>query len=63
LRYRFAYYLAALAITELPYVIGVVFLGEYFLKGESTVIISLGLAVVALGVLLARISGSRSPST
>ncbi|MGI9248473.1 MAG: VTT domain-containing protein, partial [Woeseiaceae bacterium] len=42
LRYRFAYYLAALAITELPYVIGVVFLGEYFLKGESTVIISLG---------------------
>ena len=62
LRYRFVYYLVALAITELPYVVGVVFLGEYFLKGESTVIISLGLTVIVLGVLLVRISESRSPS-
>ncbi len=54
LRYRFHYYLAALALTELPYVIGVLFLGESFLKGESTVIIVLGLAVVALGVLLSQ---------
>jgi len=52
LRYRFDFFLAALAITELPYVVGVVFLGEYFLQGESTVIILLGLAVIALGGLL-----------
>lgn len=52
LRYRFSYYLAALAITELPYVVGVVFLGEYFVQGKSTVIIVLGLVIVVLGVFL-----------
>ena len=57
LRYRFMFYLAALAITELPYVVGVVFLGEYFLKGEGTVIILLGVAVIALGGLLISIRG------
>lgn len=55
LRYRFPYYLAALALTEVPYVVGVVFLGEYFLEGKSTLIIVLGAAVIALGVLLFRI--------
>jgi uncharacterized membrane protein YdjX (TVP38/TMEM64 family) len=57
LRYRFHYYLAALALTELPYVVGVVFLGESFLKGEGTLIILLGLAVVALGVVLTQFGG------
>jgi uncharacterized membrane protein YdjX (TVP38/TMEM64 family) len=57
LRYRFHYYLAALALTELPYVVGVVFLGESFLKGEGTLIILLGLAVVALGVVLTQFRG------
>ncbi len=52
LRYRFALYLLALAITELPYVVGVVFLGEYFLQGQSLAILLLGIAVVTLGVLL-----------
>lgn len=52
LRYRFSYYLAALAITELPYVVGVVFLGEFFLQGESTVIIVLGLSIVVIGTLV-----------
>jgi uncharacterized membrane protein YdjX (TVP38/TMEM64 family) len=52
LRYRFSYYLAALAITELPYVVGVVFLGEYFVQGKSTVIIALGLVIVVIGVFL-----------
>jgi len=62
LRYRFMFYLAALAITELPYVVGVVFLGEYFLKGESTVMILLGLAVIAFGVLLIGMRG-KGPDT
>jgi len=35
----------------------VVFLGEYFLKGEGTVIILLGLAVIAFGGLLISIRG------
>jgi uncharacterized membrane protein YdjX (TVP38/TMEM64 family) len=52
LRYRFSFYLLALAITELPYVIGVVFLGEYFVQGKSTVIIVLGLAIVVVGTLV-----------
>ncbi len=52
LRYRFALYLLALAVTELPYVVGVVFLGEYFLQGQSLAILLLGIAVVTLGVLL-----------
>lgn len=54
LRYRFSYYVAALAITELPYVVGVVFLGESFVRGESTVIILLGLAIIVLGMFAVR---------
>ena len=55
LRYPFLLYLLALAITELPYVVGVVFLGEYFLQGESLGILLLGIVVVALGILLIRL--------
>lgn len=55
LRYRFSFYLLALAVTELPYVIGVVFLGEFFLKGEATIFIVLGIIVIALGAFLLRI--------
>jgi uncharacterized membrane protein YdjX (TVP38/TMEM64 family) len=54
LRYRFSLYLAALAITELPYVLGVIYLGESFLRGEGTNIIVLGIAVVVLGIVLIR---------
>lgn len=57
LRYRFTYYLAALAITELPYVIGVIYVGESFLKGEGTLIILLGAATVLLGALWLRLRG------
>jgi len=57
LRYRFWLYLMALAITELPYVAGVVFLGEQFLQGESPVILILGIAAVGLGLALMRIRG------
>ncbi len=55
LRYRFSYYLAALAITELPYVVAVVYLGESFVQGESTVIILLGLVVIVLGIFVIRL--------
>jgi uncharacterized membrane protein YdjX (TVP38/TMEM64 family) len=54
LRYRFSFYLAALAITELPYVVAVVFLGESFVKGDSTLIIVLGLLIIMLGIFVVR---------
>lgn len=52
LRYRFPLYLTALALTEIPYAIATVYLGESFLEGESTVFILLGIAVIVLGVFL-----------
>ena len=52
LRYRFGFYLAALAIAELPYVIAVVYLGESFLAGEGTVFVLLGLVMLALAAIL-----------
>jgi len=51
LRYRFTFYLAALAIAELPYALGTVFLGESFLKGESLVIVAIGAATILLSVV------------
>ena len=55
LRYSFLRYLAALAITELPYAIATVYLGESFLKGESTLFILLGVAAIVLGVFLSKV--------
>jgi len=52
LRYRFALYLAALVITELPYAIAAVYLGESFLNGESALFILLGVVVILSGVFL-----------
>jgi uncharacterized membrane protein YdjX (TVP38/TMEM64 family) len=52
LRYRFVLFLTALAITELPYAIAAVYLGESFLKGESTLFILLGVVVILSGVFL-----------
>jgi len=52
LHYRFSWYLTALAITELPYAIATVYLGESFLKGEGTVFILLGIVAIVLGLLL-----------
>ena len=55
LHYRFSLYLTALAITELPYAIGTVYLGESFLDGDSTVFLVLGIGVIiAAGVLWTR---------
>jgi len=55
LRYPFPLYLAALAITELPYAVAAVYLGESFLKGEGLVFVLVGVATILLGVFLLRI--------
>ena len=55
LRYRFLLYLTALAITELPYAVAVVYLGESFLEGEAIVFVILGLAVILMGAFLLQI--------
>ena len=55
LRYRFLHYLAALAIAELPYAIAVVYLGQSFLQGNAIVFVTIGVAVIVLGVFLLRI--------
>jgi uncharacterized membrane protein YdjX (TVP38/TMEM64 family) len=57
LRYRFLFYLAALGITELPYAIATVYLGESFLKGESTVFILVGIGAIILAAFLIRLIG------
>ncbi len=51
LRYRFPFYLAALAIAELPYALGTVYLGESFLKGESLVFVAIGAAAILVSVI------------
>ncbi len=55
LRYRFRTYLAALAITELPYAVAVAFLGESFIRQNATAFLVLGVASIALGLCLLRI--------
>jgi len=51
LRYRFALYLAALALAELPYALGTVFLGDSFLKGDSVLFVAIGLGIVLISVI------------
>lgn len=67
LRYRFVLYLAALAITELPYALGTVYLGESFLKGESVLLVGIGAGIILLSVIafqvLRRIARARASST
>jgi len=52
LRYSFPLYLLALSVTELPYAVATVYLGESFLEGEGAVFILLGFAVIALSMFL-----------
>jgi len=56
LHYRFLFYLIALAISELPYAVAVVYLGESFLEGESFIFIVAGGAAVLLGALIFLVS-------
>ena len=48
LRYRFTWYLAVLALAELPYALGTVFLGAGFLQRRYLLMIGLGIAGVIL---------------
>lgn len=52
LRYRFLFYLAALGITEMPYAVATVYLGESFLRGESMVFILVGICVIVMAAFL-----------
>lgn len=55
LRYRFLLYLAALGITELPYALATVYLGESFLRGESAVFILVGIGAITLAAFVVQI--------
>jgi uncharacterized membrane protein YdjX (TVP38/TMEM64 family) len=55
LRYRFPLYLLALGITEIPYAIATVYLGESFLKGHGTIIILVGIGLLILAAFLFQI--------
>jgi len=55
LRYRFLLYLTALGITEIPYAIATVYLGESFLRGESMVFILVGIGMIVLATSLFQI--------
>ena len=48
MRYRFGIYLLALAVAELPYAVGGVFLAESFLSRQYVVLMASGLALIAL---------------
>jgi len=50
-RYRFPLYLTALGITEMPYAIATVYLGESFLHGTGTIFIVVGIGVILLATL------------
>ena len=56
LRYPFPMYLAALAITELPYAIAVIYPGDSFIEGKVYALIIAGIAVMLLGALLLKVS-------
>ena len=62
IRYRFLLYIVALAITELPYAIAAVYLGESFLNRQTGVFVALGVAVLLLAGLVWKRARSRPPS-
>lgn len=55
LRYRFLLYLTALGITEIPYAVATVYLGESFLRGESLIFILVGIGMIVLAAFLLQI--------
>jgi len=55
LRYRASLYLVALGITELPYAVATVYLGDSFLQGEGNVFILLGIGAVVLAAFVVQI--------
>ena len=55
LRYPFLLYLAALGISEIPYALATVYLGESFLEGRGVVIILVGIGFILLAASLLHI--------
>jgi len=55
LRYRFRYYLAALALTELPYAVATVYLGASFLEGNGAVFLVVGCGVIVVTAVALRV--------
>ena len=52
LHYRFVLYLAALALTELPYALGTVYLGTSFIERNNTVFIVLAVVTILVSACL-----------
>lgn len=52
LRYRLRTYLGVLSVTEIPYALAVVYLGESFLAGDAVRFVAIGLATVLLSLVL-----------
>ncbi len=55
LRYRFYLYLVALGITEIPYAIATVYLGESFLQRDIVVFVLVGVGLVVFAFLLRQV--------
>lgn len=47
-RYSFATYIGVLSLTEIPYALAIVYLGESFLAGDAVRFVALGAALVAV---------------
>ena len=54
-RYRFAIYLAALSLAELPFAIGAVYLSEGFIKRDYAMLVGVGLAGLAFSAAAFRL--------
>ena len=52
LRYRFRNYIAVLALSEIPYAVAVVYLGESFLAGNGLMFSLIGIALIAVSAAL-----------
>lgn len=51
-RYSFRTYMAVLALTEIPYALAVVYLGESFLAGNAWTFVLIGVATLAVSALI-----------
>jgi len=51
-RYSFRTYMAVLALTEIPYALAVVYLGESFLAGNAWAFVLIGVATLAVSALI-----------
>jgi CBS domain-containing protein/uncharacterized membrane protein YdjX (TVP38/TMEM64 family) len=58
---RFRRFALAMAIAEIPFAVGAVYLGSSFLEGNALVVALVGLAGVAITVIAFRASGHRAP--